>query len=346
MTSRGCARRSSIRRSARCGSASTPSSCTTRTAIWRIRSCRRCPTSAPTSTAARWRTACGSASRSRRRCARRCRRGIALGARITGSDWRDGGLTADDAVDLLPRRSRPTASTTSTCRPAASPPTRAIRPTPGYNVPIAERVKREAGIATRVVGLIVDAGAGRGDRRRRQGRHGGARPRACSTIRAGAGTRPRRSAPRCRARSNICAPGRSCGRRPPSAPGHDLSIHAQSRDRRRAAVGRDHGDRRHRRHAEGRHLPADADRSRPAGARLVQGARRAARLPRHRRRHGRDVRAARGQRPTCRRSRSAAISTPSRPAASSTACSACSARSKRCAPWSRPATRPTRRSRW
>jgi 2,4-dienoyl-CoA reductase-like NADH-dependent reductase (Old Yellow Enzyme family) len=27
--------------------------------------------------------------------------------------------------------------------------------TPGYNVPIAERVKREAGIATRVVGLIV-----------------------------------------------------------------------------------------------------------------------------------------------------------------------------------------------
>jgi len=27
--------------------------------------------------------------------------------------------------------------------------------TPGYNVPIAERIKREAGIATRVVGLIV-----------------------------------------------------------------------------------------------------------------------------------------------------------------------------------------------
>ena len=61
MTSRGCARRSSIPPSARCGSASTPSSCTTRTAIWRIRSCRRCPTTAPTSTAARWRTACGSA---------------------------------------------------------------------------------------------------------------------------------------------------------------------------------------------------------------------------------------------------------------------------------------------
>ena len=37
------------------------------------------------------------------------------------------------------------------------------------------------------------------------------------------------------------------------------------------------------------------------------------------------------QRPTCRRSPSAAISTPSRPAASSTACSACSRRWKRCA---------------
>ena len=38
-----------------------------------------------------------------------------------------------------------------------------------------------------------------------------------------------------------------------------------------------------------------------------------------------------GQRRTCRRSRSAAISTPSRPAASSTACSACWRRWRRCA---------------
>ena len=121
----------------------------------------------------------------------------------------------------------------------------------------------------------------------------------------------------------------------------------QSRHRCRAAVGRADGDRRDRRHGQGRHLPPDADRSRPAGARLVPGALRGARLPRHGRRHGRDVRAPRrGSGTTCRRSRSAAISTPSRPAASSTACSACSARWRRCARWSRPATRPTRRSRW
>ena len=129
-TSRGCARPSSIRPSARCASASTPSSCTTRTAIWRIRSCRRSPTSAPTSTAARWRTACASASRSRSAVraavpkthrARRPHHRQRL-ARRRALDRRRGRLFA--------RRSRPTASTTSTCRRAASPPTRAIRPRP------------------------------------------------------------------------------------------------------------------------------------------------------------------------------------------------------------------------
>ena len=44
---------------------------------------------------------------------------------------------------------------------------------------------------------------------------------------------------------------------------------------------------------EGRHLPADAHRPGPPGARLVQGARREARLHGHHRRHGRDVRAPR-----------------------------------------------------
>src|SRR5450759_4033617 len=38
-----------------------------------------------------------------------------------------------------------------------------------------------------------------------------------STIRIGAGTRPRRSAPRWRGRCNMRAPAPSCGRRPPRA---------------------------------------------------------------------------------------------------------------------------------
>ena len=36
---------------------------------------------------------------------------------------------------------------------------------PGYQVPFAERIRREAGIATGAVGLITEAGAGRRDRR-------------------------------------------------------------------------------------------------------------------------------------------------------------------------------------
>ena len=44
------------------------------------------------------RTACAFRSRSRAPCARPSRARMALGARITGTDWADGGLTADDAV--------------------------------------------------------------------------------------------------------------------------------------------------------------------------------------------------------------------------------------------------------
>lgn len=80
---------------------------------------------------------------------------IALGARITGSDWSDGGLTAADAVfcaktlraaglDYIDVSSGGVASDVRT--PA----------TPGYNVDIAAQV-RATGIATRVVGMIVTA---------------------------------------------------------------------------------------------------------------------------------------------------------------------------------------------
>lgn len=81
-------------------------------------------------------------------------RRLPLGVRITGSDWMDGGLTPDDAVafaralegigfDFVCVSSGGISAET---RPAAAP---------GVNVAFAERVKREAGIATRVVGLIA-----------------------------------------------------------------------------------------------------------------------------------------------------------------------------------------------
>src|SRR5262249_11552164 len=76
------------------------------------------------------------------------------GARITGSDWMDEGLTADDAVifatalkdDGLDFIDVSSGGITATTRNPTNP---------GYNAPIAARIKREAGIATRTVGLIV-----------------------------------------------------------------------------------------------------------------------------------------------------------------------------------------------
>ena len=82
-------------------------------------------------------------------------RTIALGARITGSDWLDGGLTAADAVFCATTRRAAGLDyvdiSSGGITPAARTPT-----TPGYNVDIAEQV-RATGIATRAVGLIVTA---------------------------------------------------------------------------------------------------------------------------------------------------------------------------------------------
>ncbi len=76
-----------------------------------------------------------------------------IAARMTGSDWMEGGLTPDDAVafakalkgaglDYVDVSSGGIALET---KPPAEP---------GFNAPIAERVRREAGIPARTVGLI------------------------------------------------------------------------------------------------------------------------------------------------------------------------------------------------
>jgi NADPH2 dehydrogenase len=79
---------------------------------------------------------------------------IALGARITGSDWRDDGLTVDDAVAYSKALRACGLDYIDVSSGGVTADTRNPT-TPGYNVPIAERIKREVGIATRVVGLIV-----------------------------------------------------------------------------------------------------------------------------------------------------------------------------------------------
>src|SRR6266516_3124875 len=132
-----------MRLNARSAPASTPSSCTERTAISCTASFRRSPTSAATVMAARSRRACAIRSKSR-----------GLGARITGNDWVEGGLTADDAASFA--RSLKAAGLDFVCISSGGI-SADTRPTlvANTNVQFAEKVKREAGIATRTVGLIA-----------------------------------------------------------------------------------------------------------------------------------------------------------------------------------------------
>lgn len=80
--------------------------------------------------------------------------GMPLGARITGSDWVEGGLTAEDAVAFVAAMKGDGLDFVCVSSGGVTADTR--NPTsPGYNVPIAEKVRRETGVATRAVGLIV-----------------------------------------------------------------------------------------------------------------------------------------------------------------------------------------------
>jgi len=81
-------------------------------------------------------------------------RGMPLGARITGNDWVESGLTADDAASFA--KSLKAAGLDFVCISSGGI-SADTRPTlvANTNVQFAEKVKREAGIATRTVGLIA-----------------------------------------------------------------------------------------------------------------------------------------------------------------------------------------------
>jgi 2,4-dienoyl-CoA reductase-like NADH-dependent reductase (Old Yellow Enzyme family) len=81
-------------------------------------------------------------------------RQVPLGARITGSDWRERGLTPDDCVAIAKALKAEAFDFVDISSGGVAADIR--NPIePGYNAAIAARVKREAGIATRTVGLIV-----------------------------------------------------------------------------------------------------------------------------------------------------------------------------------------------
>jgi 2,4-dienoyl-CoA reductase-like NADH-dependent reductase (Old Yellow Enzyme family) len=83
-------------------------------------------------------------------------REVPLGARITGTDWIDGGLNGDDAVAAAKMLKDAGLDYIDVSSGNITPDSRWPSDA-GFNVPIAERVRREAGIATRVVGMIAGA---------------------------------------------------------------------------------------------------------------------------------------------------------------------------------------------
>jgi 2,4-dienoyl-CoA reductase-like NADH-dependent reductase (Old Yellow Enzyme family) len=80
----------------------------------------------------------------------------ALGARISAHDWADGGLGPDDAVAFARELERlgfdyACVSSGALVGHAKMPPI-----TPGYQVPLAEKVKKNTAIKVRAVGMIAD----------------------------------------------------------------------------------------------------------------------------------------------------------------------------------------------
>ncbi len=78
-----------------------------------------------------------------------------MGARITGTDWIEGGFGPEDAVVFA--KALKARGVDYVCVSSGGIALKAPIPIgPGYQVPLARRVRREAAMATRAVGLIVD----------------------------------------------------------------------------------------------------------------------------------------------------------------------------------------------
>lgn len=80
---------------------------------------------------------------------------IALGARITGTDWSEGGTTIEDAVRLANGLNARGLDYVDVTGGFVVPP-KGIPFAPGFQAPLAAQVRREVGIAVRAVGGISD----------------------------------------------------------------------------------------------------------------------------------------------------------------------------------------------
>jgi 2,4-dienoyl-CoA reductase-like NADH-dependent reductase (Old Yellow Enzyme family) len=78
-----------------------------------------------------------------------------LFVRISATDWKDGGWDIDQSVELA-RRLRDRGVDLVDCSSGGAVPDATVPAAPGYQVPFAARIRREAGVATGAVGLITD----------------------------------------------------------------------------------------------------------------------------------------------------------------------------------------------
>jgi 2,4-dienoyl-CoA reductase-like NADH-dependent reductase (Old Yellow Enzyme family) len=81
---------------------------------------------------------------------------LPLFVRISATDWKDGGWDLDQAVELA-RRLRSHGVDLVDCSSGGAVHDQQIIVGPGYQVPFAERIRRDAGVATGAVGLITEA---------------------------------------------------------------------------------------------------------------------------------------------------------------------------------------------
>ena len=79
----------------------------------------------------------------------------AVGMRISCTDWADGGWSLDDSV-ILARELKKRGCDYLTASSGGSVPEQQLKVGPGYQVPFAERIRRETELATMAVGLITE----------------------------------------------------------------------------------------------------------------------------------------------------------------------------------------------
>jgi 2,4-dienoyl-CoA reductase-like NADH-dependent reductase (Old Yellow Enzyme family) len=83
---------------------------------------------------------------------------VMVGARLSATDWMEGGFDIDEAV-AVSRALRQVGVAYVCASSGGISPLAKVPATPGYQVPFAERIRRESGVVTRTCGLIDEAEA-------------------------------------------------------------------------------------------------------------------------------------------------------------------------------------------